>query len=554
MLSAAASYGAMAPDPLILPAEAGRPAAMRAETIPIANGAQLLVFFEEIEPDGATDARGAEIPLFAVLRDTLSSDDAAARELRQVWIFTCTSPSIAQRIAAGVPFLYHRSGLDSGSAKHAPKPILDMGQPGRGAWRGIAYAITQAEVFDPFGAISRLTTRSYGANLGEYRHTHINEVVDLIDNHASDLSPALSASELEDLSSRLELSMKLLGGYVSDEALPAVFEKNIAADTENRGHNWDVLRQAAERNGLYFEPLRLADAPNSFGTLWIARRDATAPGEHAFDPQFLGIADPFHDERVSTWKGYSRIWTLDRNGARVPDGTPGGSPVPMIPLAVYSLDYPGVPLLMVDFRDPSRPQRGEMGLRLANDVTTGVLGWTTFGNLGYFAAKTGYLFVHKRHGGATDRISRRSAFIELRHALGADESLDPALRTELLSRVERLDLDPVEKSWPQEIRAAWRQYDALMKYAADPKGMARMLDADRWQEYRARHETVRERIAGEFHRRAHTLTPEELAELRDWRVMRAMKQPNDAPAESAPALASDAPVVAATRPAAAGGQ
>src|SRR5581483_10717439 len=100
---------------------------------------------------------------------------------------------------------------------------------------------------------------------------------------------------------------------------------------------------------------------------------------------------------------------------RLPDGEPGGDRVRMIPLAVYSLDYPGVPLLLIDFRDPGHPQRSEMGLRFANDITTGVLGLTTFGNLSYSAAKTGFLYVHKRHGAATDRISRRDAFVQLRH-------------------------------------------------------------------------------------------------------------------------------------------
>ncbi len=508
------------PSPLI-PDDPDSMQSIRAEAAPIVNGAQLLVFFEELKSrelnsDGAPVSE-KEIPLFAVLRDTLSADAPAAGRLRQVWIFTAASPSVAQRMAAAVPFLYHRAGLDSGSAKHPPKPILDLGQPARGAWKAIAVRALQAEVFDPFGVATRLTTRSYGMNLGEYRRTHVAEMVDLMNDHASDLSPALSPSEVIDLSSRLDLSLKLLGPYVSDEALPRVFERNIAEDSENRGHNWDLLRQAAERNGLYFEPLRLADAPESFAVIWIARRDAETPGDHAFNPGFLRIDNPFHDDRVVKWKGYSQVWTVDAYGSRVPDGAPGGNQVEMIPLAVYSLDYPGAPLLMVDFRDPGRPQRRELGLRLANDVTTGVLGLTGFGNFGYVAAKTSYMFVHKRHGGATNRLSRRGEFLELRHALGTDDSLDPELRRELIARVEKLNLDPVEKTWPGEIRAARRQYEALMRYAADPKGMAKLVNQDRWQEYRARRAGTGEKIAAEFFHRGGELTALQTAQLREWR-------------------------------------
>lgn len=488
------------------------------------------------------------MPLFAVLRDTLSDDNSANDRLRQVWIFTYSSPSIAQRIAAGVPFFYHRSGLDSGSAAHTPRPVLDMAQPARGAWRHGVYAAVQAEVFDPFGAISRLTTRSYGINLGEYRKTHINEIVKLMHGHAGDVTAALTPAEFEDLSARLRLNQRMLGPWVTDEKLPAVFMKASEEEAENRGHNWDLLRQAAERNGLYFEPLPLADAPDSFAMVSVAARDALTPGNHPFDGQFLRIADPFQDGRIRSWKGYSSTWTLDRDGVRAPDATPGER-VRMIPLAVYSLDYPGVPLLLIDFRDPGHPQRSEMGLRLANDITTGVLGLTTFGNLSYSAAKTGYLYVHKRHGAATDRMSRRDAFVELRHALGVDDSLDPELRRDLMARVEKLNLDPVEKSWSQERRAAWRQYDALMAYARDPHGMAKLVNADRWQEYRAsRTGAFKRSLAGVFHRHAPELTAEQIRELE------LLRRTRDARQESPSVLAEDSTIPQSVHPVGGGGQ
>jgi hypothetical protein len=197
----------------------------------------------------------------------------------------------------------------------------------------------------------------------------------------------------------------------------------------------------------------------------------------------------------------------------VPDGTDGGVRVKMIPLAVYALDYPRVPLLLIDFRDASHPQRSEIGLRAANDITTSVLGLTTFGNIGYFAAKTGLLFVHKRHGAATDRLARRNAFVALRHSLATGDSLDQALRADLESRIEKLDVDPVEKSWPQEVRAAWRQYDALMKFAADPNGLAKTIERDRVGEYRAATESPLKRmVAAVFHPHA-GISPEQLTEL-----------------------------------------
>jgi len=190
-----------------------------------------------------------------------------------------------------------------------------------------------------------------------------------------------------------------------------------------------------------------------------------------------------------------------------------------------------------------------MGLRLANDITTGVLGLTTFGNLSYSAAKTGYLYVHKRHGAATDRMSRRDAFVELRHALGVDDSLDPELRRDLMARVEKLNLDPVEKSWSQERRAAWRQYDALMAYARDPHGMAKLVNADRWQEYRAsRTGAFKRSLAGVFHRHAPELTAEQIRELE------LLRRTRDARQESPSVLAEDSTIPQSVHPVGGGGQ
>jgi hypothetical protein len=513
-LFASLSFAWSGPNPVIIPSETQSPGALRAETVDITTGGQLVIFFEKLAADGQSPGT-SELPLLAVLRDTMGDNDPENNRLRQVWVFTYASPSPAQRIAAGVPFFYHRSGLDSGSSKRPPRPLIDMARPAHGLWPDIAFSVAQSQVLDPIGSLSRLTTRSYGGNLGEYRRNHIAEVLDILSRNPGDIMGALTPAELESLVGRLDLSSKFLGELASDDSLPSVYSSALERRTENRGHNWEILRQTAEQNGLYFEPLRLDAAVDSFGVIWITQNDVEA--NHPFDGQLLHIANPFHDKRTRSWNGYSQVWTLDRYGVRLPDGTDGGVPVKMIPLAVYALDYPGVPLLLIDFRDASHPQRTERRLRAANDVTAGVFGLTTFGNLGYFAAKTGFLFVHKRHGASTDRLARRNAFIALRNLLATGDSLDQGLRRDLESRIERLDVDPIEKSWAQEVRAAWRQYDALMKYAADPNGLGKTTERDRVGEYRAATESPLKRmVAAVFHPHA-GISPEQLTGLSERR-------------------------------------
>jgi hypothetical protein len=396
---------------------------LRVDTVRSSSGSELLTVFEEF-PEGADLVDGRrEMPLLAV------------RDNRQVWVFTYEPPSWAQRAAAGVPFFYRRSGLAGGSGSKPPKPVVDLSRPARGIWKNVGYALLQARLFDPLGIVSRLTTRSYGANVGSERKVHILEADALIAE-----TPVDGATELEKVSARLELSGRMLGGLVSEDTLPRYRERTLAERAENRAHNWELLRQAAEENGLCFRPLPLSEMPGAFAMVSVAAEDLIEGAPKRFGNQFLHISNPFTDENLR-----------GRTGE--------------IPLAVYALDYPRVPLRLVDFRRSAGPQLNEMGLRFADDLTSDVLGFTGLGlgNLDYMALKQSWMFVHTRHGGATNRGAREQAFVQLRHALGADAGLDPDLRRELMLRLERLDIDPAARTWAQEVRGAWRQYEALVK-------------------------------------------------------------------------------------------
>ena len=401
---------------------------LRVESVRSSSGSELVTVFEEF-PEGADLVDGQrEMPLLAV------------RDSRQVWVFTYEPPSLAQRAAAGIPFFYRRSGLSASSGSKPPKPVVDLSRPAQGIWKNVGYALLQARLLDPLGIVSRLTTRSYGANVGSERKVHIQEADPLIAE-----APVDDADDLERVLARLELSGRMLGGLVSEEMLPRYHERSVAERAENRAHNWELLRQAAEANGLRFRPLALSEMPGAFAMVSVAAEDLAAEGlaERApkrFEKQFLHISNPFTDDKLRARTGE-------------------------IPLAVYALDYPRVPLRLVDFRRSVGPQMNEMGLRFADDLTSDVLGFTGFGlgNLDYLALKQSWMFVHTRHGGATNRGAREQAFVQLRHALGTDAGLDPDLRKELMARLERLDIDPAARTWAQEVRGAWRQYEALVK-------------------------------------------------------------------------------------------
>jgi hypothetical protein len=290
---------------------------------------------------------------------------------------------------------------------------------------------------------------------------------------------------MQRLQARLLLSTHLFGDLVSESYLPTAFEKEREAQILFRQHNWELLRQQAEQNGLYFQPLTLGYAKDANALLWVERQPAfSRPPD--FDARFLGIANPWEGNWLEKWKGYSEQWTLDDSGARVPAGTPGSHVAEMVPLALYSLDHPKAPLLLVDFRQPSNPKRHEALRRGFDQLTTGVLGLTTFGNLEYFAAKTTWTFIRRRHGAAVDRSARLRAYAQVRHSLFLDDSLDPKLRHELLRRVDGYGLNPFEDGINEEAKLAREQYAALRTYVLSPDGLSRKVDRARSREIASR--------------------------------------------------------------------
>jgi len=304
-----------------------------------------------------------------------------------------------------------------------------------------------------------------------------------------------SEPELLETQARLSLAGKTLGGLVTTERLPEAYLKNRVQTQETRGHNWELLRQRAEANGLYFDPLGFARS-RTHALLWIAREDVAPSGDppRKWDGRFLGIADPFNDSRLKNWTGYTEKRYFDESGlpldAATAAGTPGATSRELIPLALYALEYPKVPLVLVDFRDTHKPKNREM-LRLATgDAVSGVLGVSKFGNWPYLAGSMTWNFVRSRHGDPNNRSARLKAFSQVRRWLTLDGSMDPALRAELQRRLEILGVNPLEESVFEENHIAERQYEALLRYADDPQGLPARLDRDRNAELEARRHAV----------------------------------------------------------------
>jgi hypothetical protein len=460
------------------------PGAYRVERQPVADGAEFITVF------GRLGSQQGDVPLVTVLRDSLGDNDPANDRLRSVWILTSTRPTLWQRTASALSFGYFRVG----SKRHenrVPSAAIDLASPYRSVYSNLFSDSLQALELDPLGAVIRSTTRAYRGNSSDYTKLQVYQALATLGNLERDPDnfSVLPDNQLREIYSRLSLSTHAFGGLVREQHLSKYYDKQLSQIQETRGHNWELLRQRAELNGLIFEPLALESGTSSPSTpsealVWISRSDLGARAAQRYDSQFLGIANPWTDDRLMHWTGYTQTRYIDSQDQPVPPGTPGARAEELIPLALYNLDYPRVPLLLADFRDSFKPKRREMMSNGASSIATGVFGLTRLGNPEFFVAEALWTFVRGRHGAAVNRSARLAAYSEAREFLSVDSSLDPALKAELQRHLDHLALNPLENEVSREASLAREQYAALLKWAESSRGQAK-LERDRRKELEA---------------------------------------------------------------------
>ncbi len=460
------------------------------ERLHVGTDAELLTIFGNLRGLPGSAEENKNVPLVSILRDTLGDDNPENDRLRYVWMLTYTRPSAWQRVASAVPFLYSRVG----NKKHAsrdemPSPIIDLAEPDREVWQRFLWIALQNLVFNPYGVAVKASANTLAYNQNSYRQTHILRALAVLSLYEAETGEQTSFTPQEkaEIEGRLQLSPKTFGGLVDDLYLDKYSEKQASKWQDERGHNWELMRQRAEAEGLYFQPLQMPDGSATHALLWVARPDLELNRTRKFNKRFLNIASPWGDQRLANWKGYVETRTLD--GAHSNDSAETGSmetgdkrAVEMIPLAIYGLDNTKIPALLVDFRSNWNPKQREMSHRVIEDVARNVLALSRYGDLHYFLGRSVFDFVTGRRGIDINQPARLRAYTQLKLLLSLDRSLDPALREEVGQRIESVSLNPLDNDLQAEAQLAREQYAALVAYAGRPDGMALMLDRDRRHE------------------------------------------------------------------------
>ena len=105
----------------------------------------------------------------------------------------------------------------------------------------------------------------------------------------------------------------------------------------------------------------------------MAKSDLNTQPDRRYSGRFLNISNPWKDQQLRNWTGYSETRYFDSENRRATSDAAGARRVEMIPLALYGLNHPKIPAVLIDFRHSLNPKKREMSRRLFNDVAKNML-------------------------------------------------------------------------------------------------------------------------------------------------------------------------------------
>jgi hypothetical protein len=335
---------------------------------PVGETAQLLTLFcRSCEQSlGITQ----DVPLLAVMRDTLGDTNAANDRVTCVWLLSYARPNWHQRLLSAVPFFYWRVGAGSVFSEHDNvPPLMDLTAPQHHVLSTAGRNLLQWTALDPMSTPIRASSRAYRTNEVDHERLHLEEAISYLRNApVSNGELGLTRIQVDTITARLELRKKLLGGFANERQAARLGMEAAFAQERVRSRNWELLRECAERTGLLFEPVNMISDSEHYAILWFPLGEFAPPSGTSLSAiwKLLNIKNPWTDKRLNNWNGAIYERAVDSGGRLLPRGETGDKIVRLVPLGVYSLNYPKVPLLLIDFRDKLHIRRHELAQRSIN--------------------------------------------------------------------------------------------------------------------------------------------------------------------------------------------
>jgi len=452
---------------------------VRFEIVPVDDGAELLTLFFSSHPD-ADRYEVDEVPVISILRDTLGSSDPDVHRLRYLWVHTYAAPGIKQRLAAATPFAYSRFGNTGTVNVGIPSPVMDLSADDDRLWKNIWGLVLKGAMFDPKIYLIESAIQTYGDNRSKYLQMQFARAATAMDmdNAFSDV-PMLSDAERRQLQQRFAERNNKLAPLLNDSQLERFYMKGMTTMRQTCARNWELLRQRAEAEELYFEPLSLPDGTATHAILWVAREDLEQNRQKTFDSRFLSISKPWGDKALLNWKGPTETRYFDSENRRVTDGASAVRQVEMIPLALYGLDHPKIPALLIDFRKPLNAKARELSHIAFERIGTKVFTASPLANTAIRFGRIAARVATRRMGVDLFQPSRLLSYTQLKMVLSSNPGISSAMRLEIGHRVESVAVNPLENDLTTEVALARSQYRALLDYASRPDGLRVDVNRDR---------------------------------------------------------------------------
>jgi hypothetical protein len=457
----------------------------RLEISPLPGGAELLTFFLASRASDNTQPP-VEIPIFSILRDTLYREEPEYHKYRHLWIYGETKASPWQKVAAAVPFLYMNPLGSNAKPEKNLSPVMDLSTPTNNfSWNLVASGV-QKYIIEPQAFLVRGPSQTLFKNGSDNRQRQLQRAVTLLKlahpENGNYSSPGLPEEVFHRARVKAALHQSFLGGLVSKDSFGRIYNKQVRMEETIRSRNWEILRQRAETEGLYFEPLILPGGTVTHVLLWVAQPDLAESKIKSFSGRFLNVDNPWTDKRLAQWRGPVETWHLDAKGRRVDPHHPEARPTQMIPLALYGLNHPRIPALLIDFRSSLNPRMREVSRRLVEDITNTGLRVSLLGNLYYTIGKSVLGFALQRWGKDLNQPSRWRAQAELKVLLEFNASLSPSLKEVIRKSMNVGSTNPLAATLDANSQVAWHQHEQLLAQLQQPGPWMSRLMKDRQKE------------------------------------------------------------------------
>ncbi len=237
---------------------------------PVGHSAELLTLFSR--SDRTRETTPTDLPVVSLLRDTLGDNAAENDRIFYVWLLPSVSRSLPQRMMAGVPFFFWRFGHGPDTVSRRDlHPLLDLNTPQHPLCLRFAAACCNGRLLTRLMMPVRASSRMYRSNDSDNERLKLEEAITYLrDAPTAEADTGMPTSQqLNTVIARLELRKQFLGGLFDDKAASRYGMESQFEDERVRSRNWELLRQCAEKTGLYFESVSLGAQKNQYGLLWF---------------------------------------------------------------------------------------------------------------------------------------------------------------------------------------------------------------------------------------------------------------------------------------------